>query len=124
MDLDVHSSPLNGVFISIITKNPLETADAQTARLTIVAIFRGAKSPKLTKVTTAQEISTIINGTAVDPRILDAFFSTFALNRSPSLELVLFPNALLHSSEPSFEYCRRLVPRCFPGARVGASDRS
>ena len=57
--LDTMRTPLNGLFISSIRKNPLETATAKRARLTIPAAPCGANRPKLRKMSVAHAVSTI-----------------------------------------------------------------
>ena len=64
--LETLSRPLNGLFISSIKKNPLETAEANKARLTVPVAPCGANSPKQIKMMVAHTVSTTINGTAVE----------------------------------------------------------
>jgi hypothetical protein len=70
--LDTLSTPLKGVYISSIMKKPLDTADANNARLIIAFRPAGANSPKLTKTMVDHAVSTIINGSAVELLILMA----------------------------------------------------
>jgi len=78
--LDAWSSPLKGLFISTIRKNPPETADAQIARLTITIIFRGARSPNVAKIMVAHAISTTNKGIAVELLTLEALFQRICPN--------------------------------------------
>jgi len=76
---DTLSTSLKSLFISSIRKNPLETANAQKARLTIAGKPSGANSPKLTKMMVAHRTSTSINGTAVELLILAALVQLICL---------------------------------------------
>ena len=55
-------TPLNGVYMAMVTKTAPETAAAQTTSVTNTVLLRGAKSPKLTKMAVSHETTTKSKG--------------------------------------------------------------
>ena len=51
-------TPLNGVYMAMMTKTAPETAAAQTTSVTNTVLLRGAKSPKLTKMAVSHATTT------------------------------------------------------------------
>src|SRR5271156_5603942 len=59
---EILSTPLNGVYISMMRKIAAETDNAQIASVTITVGFGGAKRPKPTKMATSQATRTTSRG--------------------------------------------------------------
>jgi hypothetical protein len=69
---EIFMTPLNGVYMAMMTKTAPETAAAQTTSVTNTVLLRGAKSPKLTKIAVSHATTTSSRGSERGPNALEA----------------------------------------------------
>ena len=63
---EIFNIPLKGEYISIMIKIAAETAIAQMTSVTITVELEGAKAPKLIKIATSHNVTTIKSGNDIE----------------------------------------------------------